>query len=335
MRNAIGDRELIVLDGLGVRLQGTYHRPADRRSGEPADHANLDRVGVLFVNSLSMPRAASGDSAVRWAESIAKQGYPSFRIDLPGLGDSEGEASIDLLDIVNAGGFASVAAAAANQLVKRFGLSGVVFFGHCAGSVSALYAGAASSDCKGLILLDPYFYLPRAERPRVRQQLSDWARSSRMGTLASDLYDRIRNLSSHLRGSALPANANTHLLAGWKQVASTGLPILFLKAPGIKAQGSKPRLGEFDYIDHVLKLAGRKKSIAVEFVESADHSFANREGREAVEQHIAGWLAANFPLSDFKFGAEHVAHLSDGANRSYPGKSQEAPADRFCALEGR
>jgi pimeloyl-ACP methyl ester carboxylesterase len=47
-----------------------------------------------------------------------------------------------------------------NQLVKRFGLSGVVFFGHCAGAVSALYAGAASSDCKGLILLDPYFHVP-------------------------------------------------------------------------------------------------------------------------------------------------------------------------------
>src|SRR3984885_11030257 len=146
MREAIGDRELIILDGLGVRLQGTYHHPADRQSGAPAEPANLNRIGILFVNSLSMPRAASGDSAVRWAESIADQGYPSFRIDLPGLGDSEGEASTDLLDIVNAGGFAYVAAAAANQLVKRFGLSGVVFFGHCAGAVSALYAGVACSD---------------------------------------------------------------------------------------------------------------------------------------------------------------------------------------------
>jgi pimeloyl-ACP methyl ester carboxylesterase len=335
MREAIGDRELIILDGLGVRLQGTYHHPADRQSGAPAEPANLNRIGILFVNSLSMPRAASGDSAVRWAESIADQGYPSFRIDLPGLGDSEGEASTDLLDIVNAGGFAYVAAAAANQLVKRFGLSGVVFFGHCAGAVSALYAGVACSDCKGLILLDPYFYLPRAERPKVRQQLSDWARSSRVGRLASNLYDRIRNFSSLLRGSALPANANSQLLARWKQVASTGLPILLLKAPGIKAQGSKPRLGEFNYIDHVVNLAGRKKSITVEFVERADHSFANREGREAVEQHIGGWLAANFPLADFKFGTERIAHLGDGANQSYQGKSQETPADRICALEGR
>jgi pimeloyl-ACP methyl ester carboxylesterase len=239
------------------------------------------------------------------------------------------------LDIVNAGGFASVAAAAAGQLVKRFGLSGVVFFGHCAGAVSALYAGAASGDCKGLILLDPYFYVPLVERPRVRQRLSDWARSSRVGRRASNLYDRIRNFSSVLRGSALPANANGQLLARWKQVASTGLPILLLKAPGIKAQGSKPRLGEFDYIDHVVNLAGRKKSIAVEFVESADHSFANCEGREAVEQHIAGWLAANFPLPDFKFSTERIGRLGASENRDHSGKSQEAPADRFCAMGGR
>lgn len=334
MRESIGKRELFVLDGLGIRLQGTCHHPIDRLSGAQVDNRKQDRVGVLFVNSLSLPRAASGDSAVHWAESVAEHGYPSFRIDLPGLGDSAGYASTDLLDTVNAGGFASVATAASKQLVKRFGLSGIVIFGHCAGAVSALFTGAASSDCKGLILLDPYFHLPRAQRSIVRTQLSDWARRSRFGGVASNLYDRLRNLRSLLRGGALPASANTQLLARWKQLATSGMPILMLKAPGIKTQGSKPRLGEFDYIEHVVKLAGRKNRLAQEFVESADHSFANRQGREAVERHIVGWLAANFPLADFKFTAASVPHLS-GASQNKPGHSKEAPADRICALEGR
>jgi pimeloyl-ACP methyl ester carboxylesterase len=292
-------------------------------------------VGVLFVNSLSMPRAASGDSAVHWAGSIAAHGYPSFRIDLPGLGDSEGEASTDLLDTVNTGGFASVLSAVTRQLVSRFGLSGIVFVGHCAGAVSALYAGAASSDCKGIVLLEPYFHVAQAERALVREHLSHWARRSRVGRLASDTYDRVRSFSSFLHGNAPPANANARLLAGWKQLATAGMPILLLKAPGIKAQGSKPRLGEFNYIDHVVNLAGRKKSIAVEFVENADHSFANRKGREAVEQHIAGWLAANFPLADFKFSPTHVPLQRAAASQDHSEKSQEAPADRFCVLEGR
>lgn len=335
MLRAIETRELIVLDGPGVRLRGTYHPPADCRSEIAAGPAKLNRTGVLFVNSLSLPRAASGDSAVYWAESMAEHGYPAFRIDLPGLGDSEGEASPDLLDTISAGGLAAVAAGAAKQLVQRFGLTGMAIFGHCAGAVSALFAGAAGAECAGLILLDPYFHLPRAKRPKVRQELSDWARRSRVGAFLSDGYDRARKLRLLLRGSELPGNANSALLARWKQVAAAGLPILLLKAPGIKAQGSKPRVGEFDYIDYAVKLAGRKNRVSVEFVEGADHSFANREGREAVERLIAGWLAEQFPLTDFSPGANDVFRSRAGKSQRESREAQEAPAGVGCALEGR
>jgi pimeloyl-ACP methyl ester carboxylesterase len=341
MLEAIEERELIVLDGLGDRIQGTFHRPADWRSRSSASRTFQDRPGVLFLNSLSLPRAASGDSAVHWAGAIAAKGLPSFRIDLPGLGDSEGQSSTDLLDFINAGGLAPAAVAAIQQLVERFGLSGAVLFGHCAGSVSAVYAAAASKNCKGLILLDPYFHLPQAKRPRVREGLSDWARRSAIGGFLSNLYDRARKFLLLLRGSQPPGNANAQLLARWKQLASTGVPILLLKAPGIKAQGAKPRVGEFDYIDHVVKLAGRKSRVRVEFVECADHSFANREGREAVQLHIEQWLAALFPLANLQSAADNAAPL--GAN-SLSAANQDkrdardsnvVPADRVCALEGR
>jgi pimeloyl-ACP methyl ester carboxylesterase len=340
MLEAIGKREILVLDGLGVRLRGTYHRPADwafdSTTGDSgASRTRLNRTGVLFVNSLSLPRAASGDSAVYWADSMAGHGYPAFRIDLPGLGDSEGEASPDLLDTISVGGLATVAAGVVKQLVERFGLDGMVIFGHCAGAVSALYAGAASTECEGLILLDPYFHMPQAKRPKVRQELSDWARRSRVGAFLSNGYDRARKLRLRLRGSSLPGNANTALLARWKKVATAGLPILLLKAPGIKAQGAKPRVGEFDYIDYAVKLGGRKSRVSVDFVEHADHSFANREGREAVERLIAGWLAAQFPLTNFSPGANDVSFLRAEENRSESRESQEAPADLGCALEGR
>ena len=82
----------------------------------------------------------------------------------PGLGDSDGDISSDLLDFINSGGYAAIAASSVKELVKRIGLSGVVIVGHCAGSVSALFAAAATIKCKGLILMDPYFHLPQMKQ---------------------------------------------------------------------------------------------------------------------------------------------------------------------------
>jgi pimeloyl-ACP methyl ester carboxylesterase len=332
MVHSQSNRELIHLDGLGVRIQGTYHRAAADDAASPAGSEN--RPGVLFLNSLSLPRAASGDSAVQWADAIAAGGYPTFRIDLPGLGDSYGDSNTELLDNINAGVFAPVASAVVNELSQRFALSGLVIFGHCAGSVSALYGAAAVKECKGLILLDPYFHLPQAKRPAVREGLSDWARRSKVGRLLSNVYDLVKKLKLLVRGSQPPGNANLPLLAHWKKLATSGLPILLLRAPGIKAQGSKPRVGEFDYIEHILKLAGRKSKVTAEFVEGADHSFANFEGRIAVDRHIEGWLATHFPLHS-KRDSQAVATLRNDASQIDSRKPKPSPADLGCVLEGR
>src|ERR1700677_1580251 len=185
MKQSIESRELITLDGLGAVVRGTYHRPPDMNT----DAYGHQRVGILFLNSLSLPRTATGDSAVYWAESFAECGYPSFRIDLPGLGDSDGALPVELLDFINSGGFAGAASDKVKELVERFNLSGVVIIAHCGGIVSALFAAEQCIQCRGLVLMDPYFHLPQAVRPKLRQKLSGWALNSKMGRIASDVYD--------------------------------------------------------------------------------------------------------------------------------------------------
>ena len=297
MLQAIKTRELITLDCSGIPIQGTYHRPVDRFFSPLAD-GNKHVPGILFLNSLSLPRAATGDSAVHWADSCAERGYPSFRFDLPGLGDSAGDISTDFLDFVNAGGYTSTVALIAKELVRRIGLSGVIIVGHCAGSVSAVYAAANGRECKGLILMDPYFHLPQMIRPLVRQKLSQWARSSRIGSALSDVYDRFRKSLLDVRGDRPPGNANFRLLNCWKQVATRGMPVLMLKAPGLKAAGTKPRTGQFDYLKHVMELGGNKSQLMIKLIEGTDHSFANRVGRAAVQEQIGKWLEKHFPLAD-------------------------------------
>jgi pimeloyl-ACP methyl ester carboxylesterase len=242
---------------------------------------------------------------------------------------------MDLLDFINSGGYATVVAATMKELVKRFRLSGVVIVGHCAGTVSALFAAAASKECRGLVMMDPYFHLPQMIRPKVRQTLSDWARSSRIGGFASDIYDRLRKMRLLVGGEKPPRNANFRLLGCWKQVGTTSLPILMLKAPGLKTQGTKPRVGEFDYVKHLLQLAGNKGRVAVKLIEGTDHSFANRAGRAAVRQDIESWLGTYFPIAGLEDGARSIPHSGAHNNQSDFAKPRSVRADMGCAVEGR
>jgi hypothetical protein len=186
-----------------------------------------------------------------------------------------------------------------------------------------------------MILLDPYFHLPVAKRPERREKLSDWARRSALGRPLSNLFDRLKDLRLFLRGSALPGNANGRLLSKWKEVSAAGLPILVFKAPGIKAQGSKPRVGEFDYLEYAVKLAGRKSDLVMKSIEEADHSFANRAGREAVREVAEGWLTSHFPLTNSAASAKANPLPSAGNKRSGSTKARLAPPNPDCALEGR
>jgi hypothetical protein len=147
--------------------------------------------------------------------------------------------------------------------------------------------------------------------------------------------DNQLNMNRQLQQLARYGNASLQLLARWEQVATAGLPILLRLAPGIKAQSARPRVGEFDTIDHVTKLAGGKGRVAVEFVEHADHSFANPPGREAVERHLAQWMAPHFLLPHADLHAESVAASRTAGRKIESRKRQPAASDLDCAVESR
>ena len=144
--------------------------------------------------------------------------------------------------------------------------------------------------------MDPYFHLPRAVRPKVRQGLSEWASRNALGGFFSDAFDRLKYIRLVLRRKAPPKSANLHLLTRWRRLAASGLPILVLRAPGPKAAGAKPRVGEFDYFRYVEQLAGRRSRVVFRFIEGTNHSFADLPGRTAVQQTVQRWLNTFFPL---------------------------------------
>jgi pimeloyl-ACP methyl ester carboxylesterase len=295
----VGSRELITLGGDGVLVRGTYHKTAGWAADLPGHVAN--GVGVVFLSALSSPRSLTADSAVFWASAFADLGYPSFRIDLPGVGDSYGETPNDLLGFVNDGGFASITAVKIKELVQTFGLSGAVMFGHCAGATNAIWAASEGKECRGLVLMDPYFNLPKSLTSKVSPELVHWARRSPLGAVIRATYDRLREFPGALRTDDLPADANVAFVARWKKVVSSGIPILILKSPQAAALGSnKLRAGSFDYLSYITSFAVRSDQFTIRTLEETDHSFANRLGRLAVQHNTEAWLGDYFPVPTAK-----------------------------------
>jgi alpha-beta hydrolase superfamily lysophospholipase len=308
LKPAIEAREVITLDSDGLCLRGTYHRPPDEKPVcSPASNEE-GRMGILFV-TLVLPRAANADAAVYWADLLARYGYHTFRCDLPGMGDSDGDLTkVDLQTRVDSGACGPVVCDIVNQLAERFNLGGMVVVGNCSGAVTALFASAGSPRIRGLILLDPYFFVQQENE--IERKLVSWQSriikklvgnrptqpklyDARIKFLIGcrNVYRRLRHVRPPAPQSKLPGNANLALIRCWTQFTSNGFPMLVLRSPG-----SLPKAGEFDYIGYLEQLSDRNR-LSTKLIEGATHAFAERQSKAEVWKHTKEWLSAYFPLT--------------------------------------
>jgi pimeloyl-ACP methyl ester carboxylesterase len=305
MGKVIEKRELFVLNGGDAVVRGTFHRTRNDNSLEKSRPDEHGRIGVLLVNSLSPTRAGKGDSSVYWADSFAEAGYPTFRIDLPGFGDSDDNPPKDLLAFINRGGYAKVISAKAREIRERFNISGVVLMGLCAGAVSAIYAAPAIAECRGLILLDPYFNSPMSTKSKTWGRFRDRLQQGSLRRLIKTGSNRVKAIRTFFHLGLQPSNFNAPLLACWKQVASAKLPVIIFRA------STATREREGDYINYILEQAGQVNEVVLKTIEGADHTFANRVGRMAIKQESQNWLNARFAPA-----CEEVRYLDIASRKS-------------------
>ena len=235
-------------------------------------------TGVLFAVGGTQTRIGSHRMFERLAAALAAAGYPCFRFDRRGVGDSEGE------DPGWRGSGADLAAAAAAFRSHAPGLRRLVGLGLCDGAGAlCLDAGAAGLDA--LILVNPWLVeaaenqpAPAAVRRHYRKRLATldgWKKLLSGSVSYTKLFKGL--LKAGGRSSAELSVALAEALR------TSRLPAAWILADGdATAIAAAHELGRA----HWRGLAERRHAVATD-----SHTFARPGDAEALETAVKGALA--------------------------------------------
>jgi pimeloyl-ACP methyl ester carboxylesterase len=280
----------------GVLLHGTSHLGPQKKD-----------LGILFLNSGSLPRSSRGDLYAHLSDALSERGWPCFRVDLPGLGDSQGDVPREFVDyyrLVQEGAYAGGALEVANEMRSRYGLSRLVLAGICGGAQTAVFAAGQDrgQGIAGLALLDMEFFLyrsPGAPAPTGKKlstagrveagiargvaKLRDWVLAQRWEPQATRIYYGLRKVVSRTRGATPPPDTNAPLLEALSGLLGKGVPVLMLTA-----HSPIPEPESFDYIGYLAGRAGGRLDHAK--IMGTTHSFVENDGEAAVLEAMSAWL---------------------------------------------
>jgi exosortase A-associated hydrolase 1 len=266
-------RQMICFECKGDRLLGSLDEGADA-------------TGLLIVSGGNEIRSGAYAGQAAIARHFASKGYPVFRYDRRGVGDSEGanngfESSGD--DLIAA----ATAFRAATPHLQR-----IVAFGNC-DAATALAFFHTAAGISSLILANPWVIdnaadeqmpLPSAATIRSRY----WARLKNPRSLLELLTGKIdlRKLASGL-AKAASTDAPTQLSARLANaLASTEARIELL----IATRDSTAMAFTAAWKSPLFQLVRKRPNIRLHDVETASHSFADATSRRWLYDRIADVL---------------------------------------------
>lgn len=236
------------------------------------DHAP-GSVGLLIVTGGNETRAGAFSGQAQLAARLAAAGFPVFRFDRRGVGDSEGD---------NAGFRHSAADIAAAVQAFRSALPGlerVIAFGNCDAASALMLAKGAGMDA--LILANPWTIEddnaappPAAIRSRYSEKLRSPAELRRLLTGKVSLRKLGAGLLSALRPAPPPSTLAQQIAAGL--AAFPGKSLILLASRDRTAQAF---------------LAGWNAADArLRHCAGASHAFSETDARDWLFTQVAGFL---------------------------------------------
>ena len=237
--------------------------------------ASLDEAdgstGILMVTGGSQTRIGSHRLYERLGRTLVVQGFPCFRFDRRGVGDSAGE------DPGYRGSSPDLAAAAAAFRAEQPGLRHVVGLGLCDGATAlALYGTEAGID--GIIMINPWLVEaeadvppPAAIRRHYREQLltlSGWKRLLGGSISYRKLLRGVAKAAKPIEGSELAAEVAQALGRGslpTTLILAKGDATAIAAAREVRArafQGLISRREEIDTDSHTFAKPGDVEALA-------------------------------------------------------------------------
>jgi len=278
----------LVFDCAGEQCLGIVHGAVSPASS----------TGVIIVVGGPQYRVGSHRQFVHLARHLACHGYPCFRFDYRGMGDSTG-AQRDFRSISF-----DIKAAIDAFMQSVAGLRAVVIFGLCDAASAAMIYGRTDPRVAGLILANPWV---RSEAGLARAHVSQYYRRRLLhGTfwrklfsgqlhVTSSIHKFLRAVRTSMQGR--PGKGPDQAAVDYIDAMQSGLagfkdPVLFL------ISGRDLTAAEFTDLcsrDGAWAALIERDGVAMQTMATADHTFSMIEAQSWANEAALCWLAGVAP----------------------------------------
>jgi exosortase A-associated hydrolase 1 len=234
------------------------------------------QTGLLLVSGGNELRSGAFAGQAQFAARIAAHGFPVFRYDRRGVGDSDGpngEFKTSSPDL-------AAALAAFRQAAPR--VTRIVAFGNCDAASSLMLSQGAG--CDALILSNPWTIdsdddvpSPEVLRDHYKRRLASPAALKRLLTGQIPIGKLVRSLIGALRPPPAPTSLAQDMAVG---IASFGGPVSFL-------------IAERDRTGVAFLSTWNKADPRIRRCAGASHSYVESEARLRLEEHVLEVLASS------------------------------------------
>lgn len=253
---------------------------SNKKVGIISTPGHSSKTCVLMWNVGLSHRIGPQRQYVEFGRQLTALGYPVFRFDLSGLGDSEprkdglsGEES-EVADIHEA-----------MDHLEAKGFQEFVLIGFCSSAANAHPAAVRDARVKGLILMEPYAY-----KTRLFWMYHYLHRIFRLGYYKNFVMSRLRKVERPQYAFFRDYPPIEKVAREVQELVDRGTKLFYLYS-GIRGYYNYRR--QFFDMFPTLKTKGL---VEVQYHPKADHLFTSLEARSNAYGQIQNWIQVQFPL---------------------------------------